>query len=177
LEGRRGAYAAVARIAPNVLVEDGVVPRNKLAEIVRRIQEITERRKVLAALLFHAGDGNIHPNMPTTKETPRKPLASRLRASRFCRPASSWAALFRASTASAPISARRWPGSLRCGPVAFRRIKSAVDPQDIANPDKVIPLAGEEKDGSLFKASERPLSDYEQLLSGKVANAPRSAGR
>src|SRR5204862_7353602 len=62
-EGRRGAYAALARLAPNVLVEDGVVPRDKLPDVVRRIQEISAKHRVKAYLLFHAGDGNIHPNI------------------------------------------------------------------------------------------------------------------
>ncbi|MFH2203055.1 MAG: FAD-linked oxidase C-terminal domain-containing protein [Elusimicrobiota bacterium] len=62
-EGRRSAYAALARLAPNVQVEDGVVPRSRLPEAAVRIREISERNKVEAALLFHAGDGNLHPNM------------------------------------------------------------------------------------------------------------------
>ncbi len=62
-EGRRGAYAAMARLAPNVMVEDGVVPRDQLPEIVRRIRAITAKHKLTAGLLFHAGDGNIHPNV------------------------------------------------------------------------------------------------------------------
>ena len=62
-EGRRSAYAALARLAPNVMVEDGVVPRSRLLDAVHRIREIAERNKVKAALLFHAGDGNLHPNM------------------------------------------------------------------------------------------------------------------
>ena len=111
-EGRRGAYAALARLAPNVLVEDGVVPRDKLPDIVRRIQEISAKHQVKAYLLFHAGDGNIHPTSPTTGARPPGPLASKPRATRCFRPASSSAARCPASTASASTNATRWPGFL-----------------------------------------------------------------
>ncbi|MBI4423933.1 MAG: FAD-binding protein, partial [Elusimicrobia bacterium] len=63
-EGRRGAYAAVARIAPNVLVEDGVVPRSRLPEAARRVRRIAAEADLVVPLLFHAGDGNLHPNIP-----------------------------------------------------------------------------------------------------------------
>ncbi|MDE2291341.1 MAG: FAD-binding protein, partial [Elusimicrobia bacterium] len=56
-EGRRGAYASMARLAPNVLVEDGAVPRPKLSEVVRRIRQVAARRGLSTPLLFHAGDG------------------------------------------------------------------------------------------------------------------------
>src|SRR5262249_50427203 len=62
-EGRRGAYPAMARLAPNVLVEDGAVPRTKLPEALKRIKAIAQESKLRVALLFHAGDGNLHPQI------------------------------------------------------------------------------------------------------------------
>ena len=60
-EGRRSAYAAMSRLAPSILSEDGVVPRDRLAEAVRSVKRIAAEHGVEAALLFHAGDGNMHP--------------------------------------------------------------------------------------------------------------------
>ena len=59
--GRKGAFGAVARLAPNYLVADGTVPRTKLPETLRRVMAIGERYGLRIANVFHAGDGNLHP--------------------------------------------------------------------------------------------------------------------
>lgn len=61
--GRRAAFAAMARLAPNVMVGDGTVPRSELPHVVRRIQSILKQHNLTASLLFHAGDGNLHPHL------------------------------------------------------------------------------------------------------------------
>lgn len=58
---RKRAFGAVGRLAPNYCTQDGVVPRTKLPEILRRIEEIGKRHGLRIANVFHAGDGNIHP--------------------------------------------------------------------------------------------------------------------
>ncbi|UCF92723.1 MAG: FAD-binding protein [Desulfobacterales bacterium] len=60
-EGRRGAFGAVARLAPNYLVNDCTVPRTKLPEALARVAEITAKYKFEHGNVFHAGDGNLHP--------------------------------------------------------------------------------------------------------------------
>ena len=60
-KGRRGAFGAVARLAPNYLVADGTVPRSRLPETVRLMYEIGRRYDLRVASVFHAGDGNLHP--------------------------------------------------------------------------------------------------------------------
>jgi len=62
-KGRKGAFGALGLIAPNYYVQDGVVPRGKLPEIMTRIAEIAERYGLIIANVFHAGDGNLHPNI------------------------------------------------------------------------------------------------------------------
>lgn len=59
--GRRSVYASSARLSPNVLVEDGSVPRSKLAMALKRIMEISKRHNLFIGNVFHAGDGNFHP--------------------------------------------------------------------------------------------------------------------
>jgi glycolate oxidase len=61
--GRKGALGALGRLAPNYFIQDGVVPRTKLREVLQRVQEIGERYDLLIANVFHAGDGNLHPNI------------------------------------------------------------------------------------------------------------------
>jgi glycolate oxidase len=62
-KGRKGAFGALGLLAPNYYVQDGVVPRGRLPEIMARIAEIAERYQLLIANVFHAGDGNLHPNI------------------------------------------------------------------------------------------------------------------
>jgi len=61
--GRKGAFGAMGRIAPDLYVADAVVPRTRLAEMVRRTVEICRERQLRLATVFHAGDGNLHPNI------------------------------------------------------------------------------------------------------------------
>jgi glycolate oxidase len=62
-KGRKGAFGALGLIAPNYYVQDGVVPRGKLPEIMARIADIAARYGLIIANVFHAGDGNLHPNI------------------------------------------------------------------------------------------------------------------
>lgn len=61
--GRKGAISAIGRIVPSYYVLDGVVPRTKLPEVMARVAEISERHGLPVANVFHAGDGNLHPNI------------------------------------------------------------------------------------------------------------------
>ncbi|MGH3588192.1 MAG: FAD-linked oxidase C-terminal domain-containing protein, partial [Pseudonocardia sp.] len=59
--GRKAAFAAVGRISPDYFVQDGVVPRTRLAEVLDRIAEMGTAAGLRVANVFHAGDGNLHP--------------------------------------------------------------------------------------------------------------------
>lgn len=60
-KGRKAAFAAVGRISPNYYVQDGVIPRTKLPEVLRRIESLGSTSGIRVANVFHAGDGNLHP--------------------------------------------------------------------------------------------------------------------
>ena len=60
-KGRKSAFAAVGRISPDYIVQDGVIPRTVLPEVLRRIAALSESSGVRVANVFHAGDGNLHP--------------------------------------------------------------------------------------------------------------------
>ncbi len=60
-KGRKSAFAAVGRISPDYIVQDGVIPRTKLAEVLTAMGELADAAGVRVANVFHAGDGNLHP--------------------------------------------------------------------------------------------------------------------
>jgi glycolate oxidase len=60
-KGRKQAFGALGRLAPNYYTHDGVIPRTRLPEVLEEIGRIAERHRVLIANVFHAGDGNLHP--------------------------------------------------------------------------------------------------------------------
>src|SRR5688572_12926211 len=58
---RKQAFGAIGRLSPSYCTQDGVVPRTKLPEILRRIREIGQKYNLQIVNVFHAGDGNLHP--------------------------------------------------------------------------------------------------------------------
>ena len=60
-KGRKCAFAAVGRISPNYMVEDGVIPRSEIANVLREIGRLADLAGLRVANVFHAGDGNLHP--------------------------------------------------------------------------------------------------------------------
>jgi glycolate oxidase len=60
-KGRKSAFGAIARIAPNYYLHDAVVPRGRLVDVLRQVYEIAARHGLVMMNVFHAGDGNLHP--------------------------------------------------------------------------------------------------------------------
>src|SRR5579864_3525040 len=60
-KGRKAAFAAMGRVSPDYYVQDGVIPRTKLPDVLRRIRELAARSGLRIGNVFHAGDGNLHP--------------------------------------------------------------------------------------------------------------------
>src|SRR5204863_375544 len=60
-KGRKSAFGAIARIAPNYYLHDAVVPRTRLVEVMRSVYDIAKRYDLVMMNVFHAGDGNLHP--------------------------------------------------------------------------------------------------------------------
>lgn len=71
-EGRRGAYAAVARLGKRVLTQDVTVPREHLTEMLERAEAIGREAGFLVATVGHAGDGNLHPDFPYDPDNPEE---------------------------------------------------------------------------------------------------------
>jgi glycolate oxidase len=60
-KGRKAAFAAVGRLSPAYIVQDGVVPRTALGDVLARISALSAESGIRVANVFHAGDGNLHP--------------------------------------------------------------------------------------------------------------------
>jgi glycolate oxidase subunit GlcD len=69
-QGRKKAFGAMGRVSSHLVVQDAVVPRTKLAPILRAIADIAERHRIRVCNVFHAGDGNLHPNIPLNADDP-----------------------------------------------------------------------------------------------------------
>jgi glycolate oxidase len=68
--GRKAAFPAVGRLAPDYLCMDGTIPRRRLPEVLRGITQLSERHGLAVANVFHAGDGNLHPLILYDAEQP-----------------------------------------------------------------------------------------------------------
>ena len=62
-QGRKKAFGAMGRVSSHLVVQDAVIPRTKLPEVLAAIHDVAERRRVKVCNVFHAGDGNLHPNI------------------------------------------------------------------------------------------------------------------
>jgi len=60
-KGRKSAFGAIARIAPNYYLHDAVVPRTRLVDVMTAVYDIAKRYDLVMMNVFHAGDGNLHP--------------------------------------------------------------------------------------------------------------------
>src|SRR5688572_18654530 len=69
-QGRKKAFGAMGRLAPHLIVQDAVIPRTKLPEILDTIRAISEKYGVVVCNVFHAGDGNLHPNIAYSADDP-----------------------------------------------------------------------------------------------------------
>lgn len=162
--GRRAAYAAIARIAPNVMVGDGTVPRGELPRALKKVRQILQERSVRASLLFHAGDGNFHPhfifderNKPDVLRVKRA-LKEVLQACVEC---------------GGTISGEHGVGVEKRAEMAyqydkptldlFTHIKHAADPLNLSNPLKIIPVNYAEK-----ARPADPLTPAEAKLSAQI---------
>ncbi|MBI5743296.1 MAG: FAD-binding protein [Elusimicrobia bacterium] len=143
-QARKGAYPAMARLAPDVLVEDGVVPRPRLPEALRQTREILSKYKLTAGLLFHAGDGNLHPNMVFDRRDIQEVKRVKKAGYEILK---SCIALGGTISGEHGIGvekrvAMNWLYG-RAELDFFRRIKEAFDPAGLANPDKILPVASD----------------------------------
>ena len=145
--GRKAAFAAMGRVSPNYYVQDGVVPRTKLPEVLRRIADLEEEYGLRVGNVFHAGDGNLHPLVCYDGSVAGELERAREVAEKI---------LLACVEAGGSITGEHGVGvDKACSmPLLFgerdldamNRVRRAFDPASLANPGKVLPtprLCGE----------------------------------
>jgi glycolate oxidase len=146
-KGRKAAFAAMGRVSPNYYVQDGVVPRTKLPEVLRRIRELETRSGLRIGNVFHAGDGNLHPLICYDEAIPGQAEHAEAVASEilgYCIDAGG------AITGEHGVGADKKASMSKMFTAddldAMQLLRCAFDPTSICNPDKVFPtprLCGE----------------------------------
>ena len=169
-QGRRGAFGAVARLAPNYLVNDATVPRTKLPEALARVAEITDKYNCEHGNVFHAGDGNLHPLLLfDSRDTDQLHRVEK----------AGWEIMEACVKLGGTISGEHGIGLEKQEAMrmvfseddfrAQRALKRAFDPANILNPGKVIPPPKDDnQDG---EPAEPTLSEQVRGASGNGAQA------
>ena len=145
--GRKAAFAAIGRISPNYYVQDGVVPRTKLPEVLARIRALSERTGLGIGNVFHAGDGNLHPLICYDESVPGQAQLAEDVAGEI---------LTYCVEAGGSITGEHGVGADKrdymprmfsdTDLAAMQLLRDAVDPHHLCNPGKVLPtprLCGE----------------------------------
>ncbi len=139
-KGRKSAFGAYGRVSPAYMVMDGVIPRTKLPYVLRRVNEIVAAHGLRVGNVFHAGDGNLHPNI---LYDPRKPGDE-------ARVVEAGAQIMRVcAEVGGSISGEHGIGLEKIDfmPLIFsaadlavmQRLKNAFNPTGLCNPGKVFP--------------------------------------
>ena len=139
-KGRKTAFGAVARIAPNYYLHDTVVPRTRLVEVLEQVYAIADRHDLLVMNVFHAGDGNLHPLL--VFDARDDGVLDRVHAAGEEIVAASLAAGGVLSGEHGIGLEKRDLMSAMFSPVSLdlqRRLRDAFDPDGRANPTKVLP--------------------------------------
>jgi glycolate oxidase subunit GlcD len=137
---RKGAFGAMGRLAPDLYVHDAVVPRAKLPEILEQICAICDRRDLKLSNVFHAGDGNLHPNISFDRRDEGE-LARVLEAGAEILELCVRAGGVISGEHGIGTEKRDFMGLLFDAPdlEAMRRLRAAFDPDRVCNPGKVFP--------------------------------------
>jgi len=146
-KGRKAAFAAMGRISPNYIVQDGVIPRTALPQVMSEIARLSDETGLRVANVFHAGDGNLHPLVLYDRRIAGQEQAAE---------SLSYRILELCLEAGGSITGEHGVGEekKRMMPKMFsepdldtmQRVRCAFDPLQLSNPTKVFPtprLCGE----------------------------------
>ena len=150
-KGRKAAFAAMGRVSPNYIVQDGVIPRTQLPHVLEQFAALSRETGLRIANVFHAGDGNLHPMVLYNGQVPgeeERALDLSYQLLRLC------------VDAGGSISGEHGIGREKQCEMSYmyatpdlatmQRVRRAFDPHNLANPEKLFPtprLCGERRHG------------------------------
>jgi glycolate dehydrogenase FAD-linked subunit len=146
-KGRKAAFAAMGRISPNYIVQDGVIPRTALPHVMSAIARMSEETGLRVANVFHAGDGNLHPLVLYDRHIAGQEAAAEILSYRI---------LELCLAAGGSITGEHGVGEEKKAMMVqmfsepdldtMQRVRCAFDPLQLSNPTKIFPtprLCGE----------------------------------
>jgi glycolate oxidase subunit GlcD len=167
---RKGAFGAVGRLSPDIMIQDAVVPRSRLPEVLAETYRISARYNLQLANVFHAGDGNLHPlicfdlrhgdDLERVRQAGREIMETCVRA-------------------GGSITGEHGVGLDKSGylPLIFSdddmdammQVRAAFDPSGLCNPGKIIPMPRGCGEGRAVATSS--LSEPEAVATGSLQAA------
>jgi glycolate oxidase len=146
-KGRKSAFAAMGRVSSDYYVQDGVVPRTKLPEVLRRIAELESEYGLRVGNVFHAGDGNLHPLVLYDARVDGEPERARALAEAILEACIDAGGSLTGEHGIGVDKACSMPLLFGADDLeAMQRVRRAFDPAGLCNPGKVFPtprLCGE----------------------------------
>jgi glycolate oxidase len=144
---RKAAFAAMGRISPNYFVQDSVIPRTRLPQTLRRIDELAAEAGLRVANVFHAGDGNLHPLVLYDGRSRGEAERAEELAGQIVKACVDEGGSITGEHGVGVDKKRYMPDQFgEPDLAAFQKLRCAFDPDGLANPGKVMPtprLCGE----------------------------------
>lgn len=139
-KGRKAAFAAMGRISPNYIVQDGVIPRTALPKVLNEIKRMSEETGLRVANVFHAGDGNLHPMVLYDRKIAGQERAAEELAGEILKLC---VANGGSITGEHGVGEEKkmFMSEMFAEPdlATMQLVRCAFDPEQLANPDKVFP--------------------------------------
>ncbi len=147
-KGRKAAFAAMGRMSPNYIVQDGVIPRTALPAILNEIRDLSAAAGLRVANVFHAGDGNLHPLVLYDRRIDGQEHAAEKLAERILELCIEKGGSITGEHGVGEEK-KHMMGKMFAEPdlATMQRLRCAFDPLSLANPTKVFPrprLCGEQ---------------------------------
>ena len=141
-KGRKSAFSAVGRLSPDFIVQDGVVPRRRLGEALRKINAWSAEMGIRCANVFHAGDGNLHPLILYDGRDPQGLIRAEELAGKILRMCVEMGGSITGEHGVGMEKRDYLPAMFSAEEIAcMHRVHAAFDPHGIANPGKMFPSA------------------------------------
>lgn len=146
-KGRKAAFAAMGRLASSYFVQDGVIPRTRLGEVLARIQAMSKEAGIRVANVFHAGDGNLHPLVLYDGKNPDEARRAEALSTRIAELCVEYGGSITGEHGVGVDKACSMPKMFSEADLeVMQRVRRAFDPHDLMNPGKQFPtprLCGE----------------------------------